>query len=114
MIMRGNAMGDEGAKYIGDMLRVNKSLRILCRNPELETPVAPVGFSHLSNGLTHKYTLREWWYPVITMWEMNTLGISIPDSFSIIASKLLICFKQTLPRRAALETSFNVCRTMLI
>jgi hypothetical protein len=29
-MMLGNAIGDEGAKYIGDMLRVNKTLRTLC------------------------------------------------------------------------------------
>lgn len=59
MNMWGNAIGDEGAKYIGDMLRVNKTLRILCINPERETPIGPVGFSHLSDGLTHNDTLRK-------------------------------------------------------
>jgi hypothetical protein len=60
MIMWGNTIGDEGAKYIGDMLRVNKTLRILCINTYDEAPpIGPVGFSHLSDGLTHNDTLRE-------------------------------------------------------
>jgi hypothetical protein len=59
MIMWGNAIGDEGAKYIGEMLRVNKTLGILCINPEADAPIGPVGFSHLSDGLTHNDTLRE-------------------------------------------------------
>jgi hypothetical protein len=59
MIIWGNTIGDEGAKYIGEMLRVNKTLRILCIMKSISIPIGPVGFSHLSDGLTHNDTLRE-------------------------------------------------------
>lgn len=58
-IMWGNAIGDEGAKAIGDMLRVNKTLRELFIDPGSDASIGPVGFSHLSDGLTHNNTLRD-------------------------------------------------------
>ncbi len=35
------------------------SVQILCINPDRRAPIGPVGFSHLSDGLTHNDTLRE-------------------------------------------------------
>jgi len=55
MILWDNVIGDEGAKYVADMLRVNTSLRELCLS---YGQIGHVGFEHLSDALAVNTTLR--------------------------------------------------------
>lgn len=56
LLVWGNAIGDEGARHIADMLRVNKTLQSL--NLSNYTSIGPEGLRHLAEGLAANDTLN--------------------------------------------------------